>query len=142
MRWCVSLREEQVDIESIFYPHANRYMDSLRKIDDPTCASAGRYRDVTKRVVGARPARASAKVPHSAHLPPGTDRCPAISRLGYRKRWTYRRAASRPRSAPTPPIGHDHRLPLNLPAVVGQQNLKPRTSIPQGEILTTDTPGQ
>jgi len=47
-----SLREERVNIESIFYRIMNRYMNSLRKIDDPYLRErVVDIEDVTKRVV-------------------------------------------------------------------------------------------
>ena len=47
-----SLRSERINIESIFYRIMNRYMDSLRKIDDPYLRErVVDIEDVTKRVV-------------------------------------------------------------------------------------------
>ncbi len=68
-----SLREEQVNIESIFYRIMNRYMDSLRKIDDPYLRErVVDIEDVTKRVVGnltrTSASAASERTAHQEHI--------------------------------------------------------------------------
>ena len=101
-----SLREEKVNIESIFYRIMNRYMDSLRKIDDPYLRErVVDIEDVTKRVVKnlthceRQRARGAHRAP-GAHVLLAHDLTPSDTASMDRN---LVHAVSPPRSARTPP---------------------------------------
>ncbi|MFT5856634.1 MAG: phosphotransferase system enzyme I (PtsI), partial [Verrucomicrobiales bacterium] len=120
-----SLRADKVNIESIFYRIMNRYMDSLRKIDDPYLRErVVDIEDVTKRVVGnltntgTSPAAAD-RTAHTEHVLLAHDLTP--SDTASMDRTLVRGFATEVGSytSHTAIIARS----LNVPAVVGLQNI-------------------
>lgn len=119
-----SLREQKVNIESIFYRIMNRYMESLRKIDDPYLRErVVDIEDVTKRVVNnltsTSSCAAAERTAHQAHVLLAHDLTP--SDTASMDRELVRGFATEVGSytSHTAIIARS----LNLPAVVGLQNL-------------------
>lgn len=119
-----SLRDEKVNIESIFYRIMNRYMESLRKIDDPYLRErVVDIEDVTKRVVNnltrTSESAAAERTAHQEHVLLAHDLTP--SDTASMDRTLVRGFATEVGSytSHTAIIARS----LNLPAVVGLQNL-------------------
>ncbi|MGI9243872.1 MAG: phosphoenolpyruvate--protein phosphotransferase [Verrucomicrobiales bacterium] len=119
-----SLREDRVNIESIFYRIMNRYMDSLRKIDDPYLRErVVDIEDVTKRVVNnltrTSASAAAERTAHQEHVLLAHDLTPSDTASMDRKLVRGFATEVGSYTSHTAIIARS----LNLPAVVGLQNL-------------------
>ena len=118
------LKDEKVNIESIFYRVMNRYMESLRKIDDPYLRErVVDIEDVTKRVVD-NLTRTSAsavaeRTAHQEHVLLAHDLTPSDTASMDRELVQGFATEVGSYTSHTAIIARS----LNLPAVVGLQNL-------------------
>ena len=119
-----SLKDDRTNVESIFYRIMNRYMESLRKIDDPYLRErVVDIEDVTKRVVGNLTRTSSSasadRTAHQEHILLSHDLTP--SDTASMDRTLVRGFATEIGSytSHTAIIARS----LNLPAIVGLQNL-------------------